>query len=239
MAAAVMMLTACDEVAEEDRLVYVKPPEVARCTVIEDFTGQRCINCPAASAEIEKLQEQYGVDTLIAVGIHSGPFAQKTDLVTDIEAQPGVKINRGAPIKDPALYGAAVREALSKTTPVTLKVERTYDEATRQLTVKVIGTTAEDVNCKLQLWLTEDGIVKLQLLPNNERDANYVHNHVFRTSLTNDIFGDPFNLSASAGEKESTYTTTLDEGWNPDMMHIVAFVFDSNEILQATRKAVK
>ena len=57
MAAAVMMLTACDEVAEEDRLVYVKPPEVARCTVIEDFTGQRCINCPAVSAEIEKLQE--------------------------------------------------------------------------------------------------------------------------------------------------------------------------------------
>ena len=156
-----------------------------------------------------------------------------------IDAQPSAMINRGAPIKDPALYGAAVREALSKTTPVTLKVERTYDEATRQLTVKVIGTTAEDVNCKLQLWLTEDGIVKLQLLPNNERDANYVHNHVFRTSLTNDIFGDPFNLSASAGEKESTYTTTLDEGWNPDMMHIVAFVFDSNEILQATRKAVK
>lgn len=249
MAAAVMMLTACDEVAEEDRLVYVKPPEVARCTVIEDFTGQRCINCPAASAEIEKLQEQYGVDTLIAVGIHSGPFAQKTDLVTDIgnqyydyfkiDAQPSAMINRGAPIKDPALYGAAVREALSKTTPVTLKVERTYDEATRQLTVKVIGSTAEDVNCKLQLWLTEDGIVKLQLLPNNERDANYVHNHVFRTSLTNDIFCDSFNLSASAGEKESTYTTTLDEGWNPDMMHIVAFVFDSNEILQATRKAVK
>lgn len=248
MAVALMSLTACDEVAEEDRLVYVKPPEVARCTVIEDFTGQRCINCPAATVEIEKLQEQYGADTLIAVGIHSGPFAQKTDLVTDIgnqyydywkiDAQPSAMINRGAPIKDPALYGAAVSEALSKTTPVTLKVERTYEEASRLLTVKVIGSTAEDVNCKLQLWLTENGIMKTQLFPNNVRDNEYIHNHVFRTSLTNDIFGDHFNLTATGGEKEATYSTTIDETWNPNKMHIVAFVFDSHEILQATRKAI-
>ena len=158
LATALMTLTACDEVAEQDRLVYVKPPEVSRCIIIEDFTGQRCVNCPNATAEIEKLQELYGADTLIAVGIHSGPFGKKPNgqllsLATEvgnqyydywkIQAQPSVKINRGAVLEDPNLYSSAVSEALSKTTPVTLKVEHAYDEASRQLTVKVIGSTAE------------------------------------------------------------------------------------------------
>ena len=80
--------------------------------------------------------------------------------------------------------------------------------------------------------------MKTQLFPNNVRDNEYIHNHVFRTSLTNDIFGDPFNLTATGGEKEATYSTTIDETWNPNKMHIVAFVFDSHEILQATRKAI-
>lgn len=253
LATALMTLTACDEVAEQDRLVYVKPPEVSRCIIIEDFTGQRCVNCPNATAEIEKLQELYGADTLIAVGIHSGPFGKKPNgqllsLATEvgnqyydywkIQAQPSVKINRGAVLEDPNLYSSAVSEALSKTTPVTLKVEHAYDEASRQLTVKVIGSTAEDVNCKLQLWLTEDGIVDLQMLPDGSTDREYVHNHVFRVSLTNDIFGDAFNLTAVGGAKEATYTTTLDASWNPDRMHIVAFVFDSQEVLQATRKMI-
>lgn len=253
VAFALMALTGCDEVAEQDRLVYVKPPEVARCTVIEDFTGQRCVNCPAATAEIEKLQEHYGADTLIAVGIHSGPFGKMPNgrllsLATEtgnqyydywkIEAQPGAMINRGAPVYDPQKYGAQVSAALSQSTPVTLNIERTYEEATRQLTVKVSGSTVEDVNCKLQLWLTEDGIVDMQMLGDGSTNREYVHNHVFRTSMTNDAFGDTFNLTATGGEKEVSYTTTLADGWNPSMMHIVAFVFDSKEILQATRKPI-
>ncbi len=253
MAFALTVLASCDEVAEQDRLVYVKPPEVARCTVIEDFTGQRCVNCPAATAEIEKLQEHYGADTLIAVGIHSGPFGKMPNgrllsLATEtgnqyydywkIEAQPGAMINRGAPVYDPSQYAAQVSAALSKSTPVSLQVESDYDMTTRQLSVKVIGSTVEDVNAKLQVWLTENGIVDVQMLGDGSTNREYVHNHVFRTSLTNDVFGDAFNLSATKGDSEVTYTTTLNEAWNANMMHVVAFVFDSNEILQASRKPV-
>lgn len=253
MILALMTLAACDEVSEQDRLVYVKPPEVARCTVIEDFTGQRCVNCPAASLEIEKLQEHYGTDTLIAVGIHSGPFGKMPNgrllsLATEtgnqyydywkIEAQPGAMINRGAPVYDPSQYGKQVSDALSKSTPVSLTIDRSYDEATRQLTVTVGGSSVEDVSCKLQLWLTENGIVDMQMLGDGSTNREYVHNHVFRSSLTNDAFGDAFNLTQQGGRKEATYTTTLDESWNPAMMHIVAFVFDGSEILQAARRPV-
>ena len=53
-------LIACDNIAEEDRLIYEPLPEVNRSVLIEDFTGQRCVNCPTAADEIQKLQKEYG-----------------------------------------------------------------------------------------------------------------------------------------------------------------------------------
>ena len=71
---AAMLLAACSYIEEDERLIYVKPAEVKRHVLLEDFTGQRCINCPKASDEIKALQEQYGEENVIAVGIHSGPL---------------------------------------------------------------------------------------------------------------------------------------------------------------------
>ena len=58
--AAVMLLASCDNISEDERFIYVKPADVKRRVLIEDFTGQRCVNCPAAHEEIDRLQEQYG-----------------------------------------------------------------------------------------------------------------------------------------------------------------------------------
>ena len=114
-----MGLTACSNIDEDERLIYVEPAEVNRPVLIEDFTGQACVNCPNATAAIHELQETYGEENVIAVAIHCGPFAHLrsnmgnaflSDLGTklgdeyythwNIEAQPSVKINRGAPIYD-------------------------------------------------------------------------------------------------------------------------------------------
>ena len=69
------MLSACDNVDSNDRLIYVPPAAVGRCVLIEDFTGQKCLNCPRAAEVIEQLQKQYGADTVIAVAIHAGPLS--------------------------------------------------------------------------------------------------------------------------------------------------------------------
>ena len=74
IAAAAFILAACNDVAEDDRFIYVKPADVNRAVLIEDFTGQQCSNCPMATDEIESLVEQYGDTAVIAVGIHSGPL---------------------------------------------------------------------------------------------------------------------------------------------------------------------
>ena len=60
---AALMMASCDEVDPQDRLIYVEPPEVSRAVLIEDFTGQYCVNCPRATEEIERLIEEYGDTT--------------------------------------------------------------------------------------------------------------------------------------------------------------------------------
>ena len=86
---AAMFMAACSNVDEADRLIYVKPAPAARCVLLEDFTGQRCVNCPRGTEVIEQLQAEYGDSVFIAVGIHSGPLgfkgnARLTGLATTI-----------------------------------------------------------------------------------------------------------------------------------------------------------
>lgn len=70
--ASALLMAACNEIDSDDRFIYVEPVEVGRKVLIEDFTGQKCINCPAAIDKIEMMVQQYGEENVIAVGIHSG-----------------------------------------------------------------------------------------------------------------------------------------------------------------------
>ena len=76
-AIAIFATVACQEVDPNDRLIYVKPAEVGRAVLIEDFTGQKCINCPNGTNAINNIVEAYGEENVVAVGIHSGPLGLK------------------------------------------------------------------------------------------------------------------------------------------------------------------
>ena len=112
-----------------------------------------------------------------------------------------------------------------------------YDAATRKLAleIKVEGKTSVAGN--LQVWLTESNIVKLQAMPDGTNNRNYVHNHVFRASV-NDPYGDPMTLDADQ-EQIKTYEFTLKEGWVPEEMAIVAFLYNSTDgVIQVTEAPV-
>jgi len=253
---AVVLLASCDEVDEAERLIHVQGAEVKRCVLIEDFTGQRCVNCPNATLEIEKLQELYGADTVIAVAIHSGPFAHRTTMSSPllplgtelgdqyfqhwgIEAQPGVMINRGSPIYDPTKYAAAVNAELNKQTPLDFSLQTTLQG--KQLDVFVKSQSIESMSFKLQIWLTENNIVSPQLMPDGSSNSQYVHNHVFRASLTSDPFGIGINLTENGTFSTLTSTSiTLDDSWNPENLNIVAFAYtDTEGVLQAITAKVQ
>lgn len=243
--------TSCDTVDKEDRLIYVKPAEVKRCVLLEDFTGQRCVNCPDATNEINKLQEQYGEDNVIAVAIHGGYFGIYTSTPTatalsteeareyyskwNIEAQPAGIVNRCGGVSNYTAWATSIYNELQKSSPVSISLTTSFDAASRSLQVITGILSSEKLSGKLQLWLTEDNITALQLMPDGSPNTEYLHNHVFRKSV-NGTWGTDITLGES--QVETTFTATIDNGWQPDNMHVIAFVYNQEGVLQATKKKI-
>ena len=63
----------CSDIKESDRFITIEGVTAERVVLLEDFTGQNCVNCPAAHQEIDALVKQYG-DALVPVAIHAGSF---------------------------------------------------------------------------------------------------------------------------------------------------------------------
>lgn len=249
--AAALSLMACSNIDEDDRFIEVEPVEVAKRVLIEDFTGQRCVNCPNASEMIESLQEQYGAENVIAVGIHSGPFSKTASgrplsLWTEtgdyyfnswnIDAQPTGVIDRKTVSSTYRSWGTIVRDALQASAPLTLGATTSYDEATRTVTINVNAKGVLDVTGKLQLWLIEDNITDMQAMPDGSINNNYVHNHVFRTAV-NGQDGEDFSI---AWDEEKTVTSTyvLNENWKAENMSVVAFVYNNSGVQQVVKVPV-
>lgn len=249
--AAALSLMACSNIDEDDRFIEVEPVEVAKRVLIEDFTGQRCVNCPNASEMIESLQEQYGAENVIAVGIHSGPFSktvtnQPFPLWTEtgdyyfnswgIDAQPTGVIDRKTVSSTYQSWGTIVRDALQASAPLELDATTSYDEATRTVTINVNAKGVLDVIGKLQLWLTEDNITNIQYMPDGSINTQYVHNHVFRTAV-NGQDGEDFSI---AWDEEKTVTSTyvLNEDWKAENMSVVAFVYNNSGVQQVVKVPV-
>ena len=243
------MLTACSQIDEGERLIYVEPAEAQRAVLVEDFTGQKCKNCPDATNELHDILEAYGEDNIIPVAIHCGKFGLNTadGLVTeagktywsaffsDTQGQPVAKINRGTANDDYQNWSKAIDDEIRRPTNVTLKAEAQYQEEGRsvELNIEALGK-AGDVQ-KLQLWLVEDSIVAIQRLPTGGTDLQYVHNHVLREALNGD-WGESITFGEEAVKVQKTFT--LDEKYKAEHTYVVAFTYDDNGVTQATRTKV-
>lgn len=246
-----LLLIACDDVPVDERLTYVEPPEVGRAVLIEDFTGQYCVNCPRATEEIERLIEQYGDSVVIAVGIHSGPFSKNmgelSPLYTEVgdmyfntwglSAQPVGLIDRlfdSSPFSYTD-WGGGVNYEIAFKAPVSLQTGVGYDYETRKAAIEVqtIGLDSARVSGKLQVWLVEDSINSFQLMPDGSRVEHYNHMHVFRASI-NDPWGDA--LSVNHGQVViNSYDLSLDPAWVPEHCSIVTFLYDESGVRQVSK----
>lgn len=252
----ILLLTGCDKVSLDERLTYVEPPEVGRAVLIEDYTGQYCVNCPRATEEIERLVEQYGDSVVIAVAIHSGPFSKQkgelSPLYTEVgdqyftrwnlSSQPVGLVDRlfnSMPFGYTDWGGGVNYEltesALSKA-PVAFLTDINYDEESRKafIDVQTIGLDQDRVSGKLQVWFVEDSIDSFQLMPDGSRVEHYNHMHVFRASV-NDPWGD--DVSVTHGEVAAKdYEITLDPSWVPKHCAVVTFLYDENGVRQVSKK---
>lgn len=256
---AAFLFAACDEVGEGERYIDVPVKAASRCVLVEEFSGQRCVNCPAASEFLENIQETYGKDTVIVVSLHAGASINLginkqmgeamgvEGLVTDfgeqlfssygLSSEPNAVVDRRSGVLgNTQQWLTSIASSLRNPVTEALSLTTSYDEATRQLTVNVLGrsTNEDGFAGNIHVWLTEDSIVTLQLFSGSVDPQHMFHN-IFRASATH-LAGNPVTIPY-ANEPQQVYTATftLEANWKPENMSVVAFVDNASGVANATR----
>ena len=256
-----LTLCACDEIDEQDRYEQVPINFGTKNVLIEDFTGQRCINCPLASNTIATLQETFGHDRVIPVAIHGGDLtlAAPTGLANEIgntytaergvSSKPKGEVDRTGQLLDQEKWGTTVLERIAMTAHVKLGVENiAFDADSRELSFSV--KTAADLTGAqglLQVWLTESHIHTYQKTPDPNRfpqypasgnDHNYEHNHVLRACVSAKD-GDALSLVAG-GSDTRAYKYKLESDWVADNMSVIVIAYNAAEgVLQVIEQPVQ
>ena len=244
-------LTACDEVDSDKRFTGPVVPEARKNVLVEDFTGQKCVNCPSAADMVASLQQLYGAEHVVAVSIHGGSLSR--DEATDkfglanatskaynehwgVSQWPSGKIDRTDGLQGPDKWAAAVLTRIIQQPAAELNIANiAYDAASKTLSLDVSVAAKESVTGRLQVWLTESGVVQQQYMPDGTKNNQYVHNHVLRASV-NDPYGDPLTLAANATDTKH-YTYTLPDvsalknntPWNTQNMSVVVFFYNDQQ----------
>lgn len=234
------------------------PEEVVKHVLLEDYTGVRCVNCPAAGALAMEIQEQND-HKVIVLSVHAGdlanypPFNLKTPegeqwwTQFGLQQNPVGTINRkmvnGGYAFDTPSWQEAVASALQEEALLEMTSEIEYNEATRNLKVDVKSEFLAEMpdTYSLTVCIMEDSIKGMQVTPQGNNE-NYIHRHVFRTTM-NGAWGEEINVEPIAPEDviEKSYTNILDEAYNAEQCYIIAYVSNSatKEVLQVIEKKIK
>ncbi len=250
-ASLLFVAASCDDVSVADRYIDIPAVKVSRTVLLEDFTGQNCVNCPSAHTVIEALEEQYG-DHLVAVSIHAGVFGISADnkrytglmqeegnIYNDrygIDEYPKGVVDGHTPPINADQWAAAVYNDIQQMTPLTINLDAAAGE-NGEIVVECTMTVTENIAGTLYVWLTESGIIARQEDKDQGRIPEYVHNNVFRACV-NGVDGEGVVLTVG-NTKTVTYAIpvkeTETEKWEVANMSAVAFVKNSSGVVQAAR----
>lgn len=235
------LFSACETIEEDERFIGPVQFTPNKNVLIEDFTGQRCVNCPLASDAVHVLQEAFGANHVIAVAIHGGSMSIKapnglaTTLGNDYNAHWGVNswpkgiVDRASGLQEYTSWMAKAVERFELMPKVGIDMQNnTYDADNHTLNVNINVTGNQAASGKLQVWLVENNIKTYQSMPDGSHNKSYVHQHVFRDAV-NGMWGE--DISVAEGETvNKTYTYEITEAkWNPENMAVVAFVYNDGE----------
>ena len=265
MVLAVGLLSACEVIPENDRITEVftptDPSAIKRTSVLIEYSGWQCVNCPTAAEEAHHLKEQYG-ENLVVVVMHpeSNPNTRhnnKPQLNYTCPEADSLYIMMGGTnttpfptgnvnmVKDATKgyfndydkWATLVSQAYSTPKPVIIgqEVKGTTDSKDITITIDITNAGSEMMDATLQVWLTEDNVIGSQKKPEGT-DKNYAHNHLMRASIS-PLWGDAVRLEAQQKE-QLTYHYTLPENVVKENCNIVALVSVNGEVIQAKETKV-
>lgn len=247
-----IICVACDPVNEADRYEYVGEVDITgnnRVVLLEEFTGQDCVNCPSAHKEIEKMEESYG-DRFVCVSIHATDFAldegtkryptfktAEGDIyaeqygVTDLPC--GV-VNKTGGVQNYNNWASSIYTTLQQPTPLSIKLQAEVEDG--NISISSTLNCSEALNGKLQLWVVEDGIVSLQKYNDGKSTTtigDYVHNNIYRASV-NGVGGESISLATDTPQSFS-HTIGMRDHWEASNLRIVGFVYNNTGVVQVAQ----
>lgn len=245
-----------DNSAVEENVVS-KKDYVNRKVLLEHFSTANCNNCPEAHRLIDDallyrndvihVVHHAGMGTdFLTIPAHedylyffgTGSVYTPATMLDRTNMSPygatdGVTTSTSGPAFFPRrlTFGGILDQSLSAPALVTVDIDKNYDPASRKLQVMVSGNVpagtsdrlkASDV--RLNIFVVEDSIYGKQLgVADTE---HYCHNSNVRKVLT-DTWGDA--VAFNGGEyKSDAYTFDVPADWNPEHMHVVAFLANTD-----------
>ena len=265
MVLAVGLLAACEVIrpGERDEVIFTPtdPSAVKRTSLLIEYSGWQCVNCPTAAEEAHHLKEQYG-ENLVVVVMHpeSNPNTRhnnkpalnftcpEADSIyimmggTNTTPFPTGNVNM---VKDETKgyfndydkWGTQVSQAYATPKPMLLALEVQGNTDTQDIwmAIDITNLDTKATDATLQVWVTEDSVIGSQKKPSGT-DKNYAHNHLMRASIT-PIWGDKISMNAHMTQ-QVVYEYTLPEKVVKENCNIVALVSVNGEVVQATEKKI-
>lgn len=231
-----------------------------KMVLIKDFTGARCVNCPAAAEYAHNLQHQLDEDHIFIMSVHAGflaqPMGQFPNFLTDEgtewynnhDSNPLFTVDHVALTDGNSLkveqIDTPVVTALDEEQSFEIVIGRQFDPTSRQLQVNIqaVSLTDRDGHFFITACLVEDNIVGWQIIPGGT-DKEYVFHNVFRGTL-NGAYGESFedHHVDSDDTFSFSYNTEINADYNADECYLVVYVYDRNQgdkILQTAVKKIK
>ena len=168
-------MAGCELIPDEERYKPVDSRTGTRCHVLLEFTGFRCVNCPAASELAQRLQQTYE-GKLYVVALHpaSNPFTQG-------------KYDYTCPAAD-SIYqwmGGNASTPFPAGNIDMMPYEGEWFANTNQWPTMVYEAMNETEipnpdQLKTSYWLVEDSVLGVQAMPDGSVNDHYYHRHVLR-----------------------------------------------------------
>ena len=259
------MQAACEVIPEDEREFEVFIPNdtfpttldtVKRSSLLIEYSGWLCVNCPTAAEVAHQLKEQYG-ENLVVVVMHPGSnpntrhnnnpalnyTCPEADSIYIMMGGPNttafptgnvnlIKNDSKSYFTDYSTWGKFISQAYANPKPVSIsqEVKGTEDSKDIHIVVDITNLDSQAIEATLQVWLTEDSVIGSQKKPEGT-DKNYAHNHLMRGSIT-PLWGDVLPIESHM-TAQMVYDYTLPEKMVMENCNVVAIVSVNGEVVQA------
>ena len=263
-ALAIVALSACQVIPENEQILESFTPadtsQIKRTSLLIEYSGWRCMNCPNAAAVAHELQEQYD-EELVVVVMHpaSNPntrYGNNQSVNYTCPEADSVYIRMGGTNATPFPTGninflqqdnsffcgsdtwATLLSRYYGSSPIIMKQTLAHENNAVDIEIYLCNMASKPLNTTLQIWLTEDGIVGKQIMPDGKTNNEYTHNHLLRASVLSSVWGESYQLP-SIVPQTLHFSYTLPEKVVAENCHIVSILSTNGIVIQATETKIQ